>query len=184
MWDSFTKFDLNILLYVQEHFRTETLTFLMQQITSLGSIFLALVALWLILKGSNKERLFGIIMVVSVLIEVAIVNGFLKNFIARPRPFNVSDEILPAVDILSDYSFPSGHTALAFAMAFVFYRYLPKKYGIPAIIIASFVGLSRVQLGVHYLSDVIGGIIFAYISTRIAEYLVYKYHSNRIENDI
>ena len=184
MWDSFAKFDLNILLYVQEHFRTETLTFWMQQITSLGSIFLAVIALWLILKGSHKERLFGIIMVVSVLVEVAIVNGFLKNFIARPRPFNVSDEILPAIDILSDYSFPSGHTALAFAMAFVFYKYLPKKYGIPAIIIASFVGLSRVHLGVHYLSDVIGGIIFAYVSTRIAEYLVSKYHPNRMENDM
>lgn len=184
MWDLFAKLDLNILLYVQEHFRTETLTFWMRQITSLGSIFLALVAIYLIIRGTRKEKLFGIVMVVSVLIEVAIVNGFLKNVIARPRPYDVSTELLPAIEVLSDYSFPSGHTALAFALAFVFYRYLPKKYGIPAIIIASFVGISRVHLGVHYLSDVIGGVIFAYISTRIAEYVVNKYHPQNIETDI
>ena len=184
MLDLFAKFDLNILLYVQENFRTETLTFWMRHITNLGSVLLAIIAIWLIIKGSRKERLFGVITVVSVLIEVAIVNGFLKNFIARPRPYDVSAELLPAIEVLSDYSFPSGHTALAFALAFVFYRYLPKKYGVPAIVIASLVGLSRVHLGVHYLSDVIGGIIFAYISERIAEYIVQRYHSQGIESDI
>jgi undecaprenyl-diphosphatase len=61
---------------------------------------------------------------------------------------------------------------------------LPKKYGVPAIVIASLVGLSRVHLGVHYLSDVIGGIIFAYISVRIAEYLIQKYYPQNLENDI
>ena len=184
MWDLFAKFDLNILLYVQENFRTETLTFWMRQITSLGSILLALIAIYLIFKGNRREKLFGIVTVVSVLIEVAIVNGLLKNIIARPRPYDVSTELLPAIEVLSDYSFPSGHTALAFALAFVFYRYLPKKYGVLAIIIASLVGASRVHLGVHYLSDVIGGIIFAYVSVRLAEYFVTKYHTQSIESDI
>ena len=184
MLDLFAKFDLNILLYVQENFRTETLTFWMRHITNLGSVLLAIIAIWLIIKGSRKERLFGVITVASVLIEVAIVNGFLKNFIARPRPYDVSTELLPAIEVLSDYSFPSGHTALAFALAFVFYRYLPKKYGVSAIVIASLVGLSRVHLGVHYLSDVIGGIIFAYISVRIAEHLIQKYYPQNLENDI
>ena len=176
MLNSFSQFDLNILLYVQEHFRTETLTFLMRHTTSLGSTLLALIAIWFMLKGGRQGRLFGITTVTSVLIEVAIVNGFLKNVIARQRPYEVCNELLPAIDVLSDYSFPSGHTALAFALAFVFYRHLPKQFGIPAIIVASLVGLSRIQLGVHYLSDVIGGIISAYIAVRIAEHLIEKYY--------
>ena len=176
MLNSFAQFDLNILLYVQEHFRTEALTFWMQQITSLGSVLLAAIAIWIIIKGGHKGRLFGITMVTSVLIEVAIVNGFLKNVSARTRPYETCNELLPAIDVLSDYSFPSGHTALAFALAFVFYRHLPQKFGVPAIIIASLLGLSRVQLGVHYLSDVIGGIVCAYIAVRIAEHLIEKYY--------
>ena len=184
MLNSFAQFDLNILLYVQEHFRTEALTFWMQQITSLGSVLLAAIAIWIIIKGGRKGRLFGITIVTSVLIEVAIVNGFLKNVIARTRPYETCNELLPAIDVLSDYSFPSGHTALAFALAFVFYRHLPQKFGVPALIIASLVGLSRVQLGVHYLSDVIGGIICAYIAVRIAEFIIQRYYPQNLENDI
>ena len=175
MLNSFSQFDLNILLYVQEHFRTEALTFWMSQITDLGSVLLAAIAIWLIIKGGRQGKLFGILTVTSVLIEVAIVNGLLKNIIARQRPYEACNELIPAIDVLSDYSFPSGHTALAFVLAFVLYRHLPKKYGVPAIIIAILVGLSRVQLGVHYLSDVVGGIACAYIAVRIAEHLISKY---------
>ena len=148
------------------------LLFLMQRITSLGSVFLALIVFWLIVKGSCKERVVGITAVISVVIEVVLVNGVLKHIIARPRPYVFSNDIIPTIDILSEYSFPSGHTALAFAMAFVLYRFLPKKYGVMAIGIASLVGVSRVYLGVHYLSDVIGGIVVAYVAAKFAERIV------------
>lgn len=172
MLNLFTEFDLKILLYVQENLRTESITLLMQQVTSLGSIFLVLIVFWLIAKGSHDERLVGITAVVSVVIEVAVVNGLLKNIIVRPRPYVFSNDIIPAIDILSEYSFLSGHTALAFAMAFVLNRFLPKKYGVLAICIASLVGVSRVYLGVHYLSDVIGGIVVAYVAVKFAERIV------------
>ena len=73
MLNSFAQYDLNILLYVQEHFRTEALTFWMSQITDLGSVLLASIAIWLIIKGGRQEKWFGILTVTSVLIEVAIV---------------------------------------------------------------------------------------------------------------
>ena len=49
---------------------------------------------------------------------------------------------------------------------------MPKKYGVMAIGIASLVGVSRVYLGVHYLSDVIGGIVVAYVAAKFAERIV------------
>jgi membrane-associated phospholipid phosphatase len=60
-----------------------------------------------------------------------------------------------------DYSFPSGHTSSAIqGAAYLQFRY-GWKYGVPAYIGASFVGLSRVQNKHHYWRDVIAGAILA-----------------------
>ena len=171
MLDLFAKFDLNILLYVQENFRTETLTFWMRHITNLGSILLAIIAIWLIIKGSRKERLFGVITVASVLIEVAIVNGFLKNFIARPRPYDVSTELLPAIEVLSDYSFPSGHTIASFEAATVL-MIRHKKGGIMAMVLAVLIAFSRLYLYVHYPTDVLSSIVLGIGIAFAANYFV------------
>ena len=58
-----------------------------------------------------------------------------------------------------DYSFPSGHTASSFAAAWVLYRRLPKRFGIPALALAGLIGVSRLYLGVHYPTDVLFGAV-------------------------
>lgn len=70
----------------------------------------------------------------------------------------------------SDYSFPSGHTSTSFSTAeFIRGRY-GWGYGIPAYLLASFVGYSRVNVHEHYTHDVIAGaaigIVSAYIFTK------------------
>jgi membrane-associated phospholipid phosphatase len=57
----------------------------------------------------------------------------------------------------SSYSFPSGHTAAAFATATVLQSELGWKVGIPAYAVAALVGASRVQADRHYFSDVVAG---------------------------
>ena len=59
-------------------------------------------------------------------------------------------------------SFPSGHTASAFAGAMFIQKRYGSKYGIPSLILASFVGYSRVHAKKHFWEDVIAG---AFIST-------------------
>lgn len=61
----------------------------------------------------------------------------------------------------SGTSFPSGHTAAAFAMATVLADYRP-EYKWPAYITASTIGYSRVEAGSHYWRDVIGGAALGY----------------------
>ena len=66
-----------------------------------------------------------------------------------------------------DYSFPSGHTSAAFTgAAFIDKRY-GYKVGVPAYLLASFVGWSRVNANKHDYWDVLGGIIIGYGSAYI-----------------
>ena len=92
--------------------------------------------------------------------SLVINNIILKNLIARTRPYDVVSGVQLLIERQSDFSFPSGHTGSSFAAAIVLYKELPKKYGLLALVLAAFIGLSRIYLGVHYPSDVMCGALF------------------------
>jgi undecaprenyl-diphosphatase len=85
----------------------------------------------------------------------------MKLFFARPRPQ------LPWANVLPDYSFPSGHTmnAVIFygALALILWSAFGRRIGLIALVTSSAlalgVGVSRVYLGYHYLTDVVGGLL-------------------------
>ncbi len=84
----------------------------------------------------------------------------LKYTINRPRPFvQYPNEIVKRTDA-GKYSFPSGHTSSAFAMATALTLSSKKWYvAVPSYAYALAVGYSRMRLGVHFPSDVLGGMI-------------------------
>ncbi len=129
-------------------------------ITIMGSaIFLIAVTVILCIVIQNKK--IGISIVTNLII-ITELNLLLKNIVQRPRPteFRMIDE--------SGYSFPSGHSMVSMAF-YGFLLYLVYKYsknrrlkvlliGILGII-PILIGMSRIYLGVHYTSDVIGGFL-------------------------
>jgi membrane-associated phospholipid phosphatase len=96
---------------------------------------------------------------VSIALSVALTTG-LKFAINRPRPFvQYPDDIIKRTDA-GPYSFPSGHTSTAFASATALTLATKKWYvAIPAYAYACGVGYSRMRLGVHFPSDVLGGMV-------------------------
>ena len=80
----------------------------------------------------------------------------IKNLIKRDRPSvkiaNYQSWITPS----DQFSFPSGHTAGAFVFAYLVASFFP-LFAIPAYMLATLIGVSRVLLGVHYPSDIIAG---------------------------
>ena len=106
--------------------------------------------------------------------ETFLVNAFvttaLKQVVKRKRPFDSYADIDQAISA-GGYSFPSGHTSIAFATATALSMAYPKWYVIaPSFVWASAVGYSRMHLGVHYPSDVFAGAILGSGSA----YLTYK----------
>lgn len=146
-----------VLLWIQENLRNDFLTPVFLFITKLGDagfIFLVLSVLLLIVPGTRKT---GIAAGVSLGVTSLLVNLILKKLFCRVRPYEWGTGLELLIEKQSDYSFPSGHTAAAFAVAVVVYRLLPKKYGVPVLIFAFLMGISRIYVGVHYLGDIIGG---------------------------
>jgi len=102
----------------------------------------------------------------------------IKYAVGRPRPYITYPDIVSYEDI-SSRSFPSGHTSYAFAAATSLSLKYPKWYIIaPSYLWACSVGYSRMNLGVHYPTDVLAGAILgagsAYLSCKINDWLYGK----------
>lgn len=99
----------------------------------------------------------------ALYVGVAVVGSFAlcygtKYIVDRPRPFNAYPDLIHARSIESSPSFPSGHTASAFALATSLCIKYPKWYVIaPSALWVTSVGLSRMHEGVHYPTDVMAG---------------------------
>jgi undecaprenyl-diphosphatase len=94
----------------------------------------------------------------SVAVTATVVNAVIKPLARRRRPDRALALVPSArqVDMPRSRSFPSGHTAAAFAFATGAGRVLPWT-GPPLAALAALVGYSRIHTGVHYPVDVIGG---------------------------
>ena len=93
---------------------------------------------------------------------ITVLNQLLKRILQRPRPteFRIIEE--------TGYSFPSGHSMVSMAfygyLIYLIYKYVKNKYvkwiliALLSILICT-IGVSRIYLGVHYTSDVLGGFL-------------------------
>lgn len=118
-------------------------------------------ALWLtgyVNKDETMKR-NGVKTVISIGATMLIAEG-LKESVRRKRPYEqYPDDIIPRKKS-PGFSFPSGHTSVAFATATALTLSTKKWYvGVPAFAYAGLVGYSRMRLGAHYASDVLAGIV-------------------------
>ena len=113
-------------------------------------------------------------MAAALALNAVLVNLLLKNIFARVRPFEALSGFSVIVRRPADWSFPSGHSSSSIAAAFVALRRLPRKVGVPAMVLAGLICISRVYVGAHYPTDVIGGVIVGLLCGWLAEKIVEK----------
>ena len=172
--ESFNMWESNIVLFVQENLRTDFMDPVWKFITSLGDEGIVPIALCILFLFFKKTRKVGITAGMSLALEAILINLTIKKLVGRTRPYVVNEAIEYITKRPSDNSFPSGHTGCMFAVASVLFYMMPKKVGIPAMIVASLVGISRLYVGVHYPTDIIGGFIIGMFTGFIAKLIVEK----------
>lgn len=141
---------------------SDKMIFFVRVITNLGGAFF-LISITILILLFFKEKRYGILVMINLVI-VYLFNVGLKLIFARSRPIDINliEE--------SGYSFPSGHAMVstAFYGLFIYLIWktnLNKKmkwfYSIILSILILFICITRVYLGVHYASDVLGGMLIA-----------------------
>ena len=169
---SIQQLDGEILLLIQRYLRMDMLTPFMKSVTFLGNGGWFWILCAVVLLAVPKTRKTGYAAVLSLIFGVIVTNLLLKNIVARPRPFAEIEALIPLIAKPTDFSFPSGHTTASFAVALVMLRMLPKKIGIPAVVLAALVAFSRLYLGVHYPTDVLAGFVIALVGSTLSVWIV------------
>ena len=172
MLDALMNLDGGFLLFLQESVRNPVLDKIMIFITSLGDGGMIWIVATVLLLIPKKTRKAGIISAVALLGSLLFNNMLIKNIVQRPRPYVTLETLRIIIPRPSEFSFPSGHSSSSFAAAAVFYRLLPKKLGIPAVVLAGLIAFSRLYVGVHYPTDVLAGALMGIALSYFAQYLV------------
>ncbi len=173
MIEAILNLDGAILLWIQNHVRNDILNWIFILITRLGDKGRVWIAIILILLISKNTRKIGIMSAIAIIFATIFNNVILKGIFERTRPYEVVAGLNCVIENMKSFSFPSGHTSSSFAMGTILYTQLPRKYGIPALILAGLIAFSRMYLGVHYPTDIIGGMLTGIVSALIVIF-VYK----------
>ncbi len=135
------------------------LDFMMVFFTKLGDAGVLWIAASVIMLFIKRYRKIGVLSLVSLVVCFLLGTYGIKPLVGRVRPYEGIEGLRLIVPPLSDFSFPSMHTATAFSCAVVFCKG-GKWLGVSAVAISAIIGVSRVYLHMHYASDVIAGAVF------------------------
>jgi len=126
-------------------------------ITAIGIPLLVLAVAGQWWRGENRRHTRHVLIAsgLSFLLGLAI-NQILLLFIHRIRPYDGGISHL-LIDRTTDPSFPSDHATASFAIAATFLLHGMRRLGIAFLIAAVVVAVSRVYVGTHYVSDILGG---------------------------
>ena len=158
--DKIILFDKKIIDLINNNLNN-TLVSIFKVLTNFGDFYIPCIILILILIFNNNRWVFllqgGCYALTGIITYIA------KLLAARPRPE------LAIIKMPSSFSFPSGHTLTSIVFYSILcyllaYNYKNKKIvTIIGFIFALLIGVSRIYLGVHYFSDVIGGIVIGIV---------------------
>lgn len=172
MLETIYRLDAQILLWIQDTLRYPVLNPFMKFVTSLGDSGNIWIALALFCLFFHKLRKGGKAVLIALLLSFIVNNLFLKRLFGRIRPYDVIEGLTILIRKPGEFSFPSGHTASSFGAATAFYLNVNKKWGAAAIFLAIAIGFTRMYVGVHYPTDVLGGMICGIFTGILSSWIV------------
>lgn len=165
-------YDNQILKFVYE-LRNPFINKLMAFKTNWG---LFIISLGLLIFSIAKKK-YKIIALILLAVALSLETSYLlKKLTQIPRPFIVEELNITALSAAYGFSFPSLHTTYSFALLPFLKKIFKSKIAITIVgLLLLVIPISRVYLGVHYLSDVIAGAILGYTAAIFWSYMDEKY---------
>ena len=165
--------DNNVYNLISKNIMNDTLSSILKVVTHLGGVAFIVLLGVLCFMFCKKNRWF----ITFALVGCTVINQTIKHIVRRPRP-----NVLRLVSE-SGYSFPSGHSMISVAfyglVIYFVYKNINNKYlkwaliSLLSLLILT-IGFSRIYVGVHYFTDVVGGFFLA-----LAYLIVYIYIYNK-----
>ncbi|MGB3988699.1 MAG: phosphatase PAP2 family protein [Minisyncoccales bacterium] len=140
-------------------------------------------SLFIIRDRSKKSYRMLTLAFISAFLARFLFTDTIRRFFFRERPF--LSGLTPLFDHSPTASFPSGHTAFFFALSTIIFIH-NKRAGIIFFASSFLVGIARVASGIHWPSDIMGGIAIGVLSALLVFYtkekfkFLYESHSSRI----
>lgn len=180
----FDSFDMSVFTFFGEQIQSVAMNIVAEFITFFGgsSFVIPMAVAGAIMIPFKKTRKFGMAVLFAVLVGTLLTNLVMKPLFARPRPYIyyadnpvfMSWHEFAGGHLESEKSFPSGHTTAAFELGVAIFLVMKnKKIAWIFPVFSVLVGLSRIYLMVHYVTDVIGG-VFVGVFAGIMGYLIMK----------
>ncbi|MEX1013764.1 MAG: phosphatase PAP2 family protein [Candidatus Paceibacterota bacterium] len=113
----------------------------------------------------------------SLIISEGILATLIKFLVKREKPSDLLSNASVIIES-SGFSFPSDHAVFFFTLAFAIY-YFNKRWGLWYIVFAFFIGLARIASNVHWVTDVVGGIVISLIGFLITYILMKNYYPDK-----
>lgn len=165
-----TTSDTHVFHYVNQQLRCKLFDFLLPRMTHMGGATFTISSLLLVMIIANPIGRSWATQALLSLVLSHIVVHFIKKAYCRQRPYTKLANVNLSSNPLKDYSFPSGHTTAAFAIAVAFslHSLLLAMFLLPVAIL---IGISRMYLGLHYPTDCLIGALLGTISSIIVVYV-------------
>jgi len=178
--------DLAVFYFFNHTISTGFLDKFFSTITDVNKWYIAYVILIGIsfFKGGQRGKIAVIGLILLIIVTDQTGYRILKELLERIRPCNALNDVITPVGCAGGFSFPSNHALNNFAAAVFLLRLFP-TYKWFFLIVAILISISRIYLGVHYPSDVLGGaligVAFGYLfsiaALKIDQYFIRKNES-------
>jgi undecaprenyl-diphosphatase len=163
-----TSADAYVVTALYNSTSSDALVRLIYGIATIGDLIWAPLILWLyVFRKDSNEWTSSLILAVAIVTAMSLTD-ILKTAFNLPRPFQMpSLGIVARGELPTNPGFPSGHTTNAFTVATVIWsRYA--AWRVPFVLLAIATGVSMIILGLHFPSDVIGGVFLGIFSGTFA----------------
>lgn len=170
--------DRGLFLFFNRTLSNPVLDFAMPYITESDYWRIPILVVWLALMifGGKKGRIVALLVIIIITLSDQVSSSVIKSWVRRVRPCFEVDGVRLLIRQSRSFSFPSSHASNMSAMATLFsVKYPGYKYIF--ISIAVLVAYSRMYVGVHYPSDILGGAVLG-ISCAVAVLFIERWFSN------